>query len=179
MIRERFTPAPRVHEVLSQLTEVDTKKFSVFATGRRVVDLVAYHRFAYDNEIKAARERVESLGVRALTLDGMVELKRYPDGSARLHMAVHEQAKLDEIVAALQMVPSLENRPLTHNHLYIDFARDSLTKNVQTRMDAFEEFHNKARHLTGRRTFTVDSPQVVVTDIPRYRLDPSVDYSTS
>lgn len=171
VIREQFVPSPQVQRALSKFVDgEEPSTFRVYSTGRRVVDLVEYHRSSYDLEIRAIQERVQALGRRAFFLTGRTRLMPRPDGSGRLLMEPHEQDRLDELVALLRGVPSLEKMPVSPHYLYVDFARNSLVKNLQLRQDAIENFQARGRHPGMRQVFSVSSPEIVAQDVPHYRL---------
>lgn len=177
MISEVFTPTDTVNRRLREFIdeeylEAHTKepdgsdmKFELRSTGFRVVDTAEYHRHQYDIAVGLAETALEACGSAPLLLTGANGIQEGKDGAARLFIGVRDPGRLRAMLDSLGHIGPETSRSVS-DRLYVEFARGSLTKNVQQRRDAGAKLASMGRHPSaGKQLFVAAPPKLVTRDI--------------
>jgi hypothetical protein len=123
VIREQFTPSLHVQRALTEFVDDDTIAFQMYATGHRIVDQQAYHQYDYDIAVKEAQRSLRTLGRGGIALSDHTRIITTTSGIQRLIIEPKQPRQLNELVSALDIIPSLEDVYPRPHHLYIDFAK--------------------------------------------------------
>lgn len=176
MVHEVLTPSEGVERLVGKLIAQAGKyqQITLRTTAQRIIDRSSNHvhpRYEYAEELSRAEALLSVVGRSALMLSGRAMLKTYPRGDERLFLSARNQDQLDTFVHAMDGIPSIEAEdPQRVNLLYMEFAKDSLTKDTMLRRDVLDELSERARHPATKQYIKANSPRIVMRDIDRYPL---------
>lgn len=176
MVHEVMTPSDDVKRLIEKLIASPDKmqQMTLRTTAQRIIDRsgsYVHPRFQYAEEFRRAEMLLGAVGKSALMLSGQAQLRTNKRGDERLFLSARSQDQLDTFVHAMDGIPSVEAEDSTRiNLLYMQFSKDSLTKDVLLRRDILDELGARGRHPATKPYMKALSPRIVMRDIDRYPL---------
>jgi hypothetical protein len=169
VVQEVFTPSDEVKTLVGRLMEgePDLSGLLLRTSARRVINRPAgqpHPRFRFAKEFRQADQSLDTHGRRVLMLGNQAVLAQHSSGRSRLILPPRNQEQLDELVSAMDVLPSREEDP-ADNFLYVQFARDCLIQDLDRRAEELERLDARLRHPGMRPFMSVSRPRIVMQDV--------------
>lgn len=172
IVQEVLTPSREITRLVGTLTENQSSPDAVIVrtAAKRAVPRPPgdmHPRFRYAGELRSIERTLDRLGKTAFLLGGTAKeskLLHHPSGRARLVMYPRARAALDELIDAMDVLPSLEERSEADDYLYVQFGVNALIRDIAQREEALDKFNSRLRHPGMKPYLTATQPRLVLQD---------------